>query len=55
MAKKKIIPHKKGDFAGMVVMPLCGYCKSYFSEDGYHEEGSYKIVDAPKEASDELA
>jgi len=26
-----------------------------FSEDGYHEEGSYKIVDAPKEASDELA
>lgn len=47
--KKKIIPHKKGDFAGMTVVPFCGCCRSYFSEDGYNEEGTYKVVEPPRD------
>lgn len=48
-----IVPHKKGEPAGGRNLGMAGWCRSYWSEDGWHDTETGKIVKAPKEVEEE--
>jgi hypothetical protein len=50
-----IVQHKKGEPAGGRSLGLAGYCKSYWSKDGWHDDQTGKVVEAPKEPYSELS